>query len=75
MNMNEIPQRKNKIANQHAIHEIKGTGDYHSKGQLIRIMQLQYGDEPCFATDKRYTCTELCEWGRECRKLVAQWRR
>ncbi len=73
MNMNGIPQPQNQNANQHEI--IKGAGDYHSKGQLIRLMQLQHGNEPCFATDKRYTCTELCEWGRECRKLVAQWRR
>lgn len=72
MNMNEIPQQKNQMASRH---DIRGGGDYDSRGQIIRIMQLQRGDEPCFATDKRYTCTELCEWGKECRKLVAQWRR
>lgn len=67
MNMHEIPQR---IQN-----DIKFASDYKSKGQLIRIIQMQRGEDPCFATDKRYACNQICEWGKECRKLVAQWQR
>ncbi|MFA5171695.1 MAG: hypothetical protein WC426_09010 [Sulfuriferula sp.] len=50
-------------------------GDYQTATQQIRSIQIQRADEPCFGTTKRYTCTEVCEWGKECRKLVAQWKR
>jgi hypothetical protein len=46
-----------------------------SRSQLVRIIQLRQGGEPCFLTEKRYLCTSICEWSRECRKLVAQWMR
>lgn len=65
----------NFIGTPQMLSEIGINGEYYSKGQIIRLVQLQRGDDPCFATDKRYTCTEICEWGRECRKLVAQWQR
>lgn len=48
---------------------------YTSRTQLVRIIQLQQGGEACFLTEKRYLCTAICEWSRECRKLVAQWMR
>lgn len=44
--------------------------------QLIRKIQQHYGDEPCFATDKRNDCAEVCEWQRNCRPYkndIAQW--
>ncbi len=50
-------------------------GDYQSMKQQIRSIQIQRADEPCFGTSKRYSCTEVCEWSKECRKLVAQWKR
>ena len=50
-------------------------GDYQTATQQIRSIQIQRADEPCFRTAKRYTCTQVCEWGKECRKLVAQWKR
>lgn len=46
---------------------------YTSQTQIIRNIQLRRGSEPCFLTEKRYGCREVCEWGRECRKLKAQW--
>jgi len=47
---------------------------YTSQTQRIRTIQLQRGVEPCFLPEKRYTCSEICEWSRECRKLMAQWK-
>lgn len=44
-----------------------------SQLRLIRGIQLRHGKEPCFATEKRYSCDEPCEWSRECRKLRAHW--
>lgn len=48
---------------------------YTSRTQLVRTIQLRQGDDPCFLTEKRYLCNAICEWGRECRKLIAQWMR
>lgn len=41
----------------------------------IRAMQRRRGEEPCFSTDKRYNCIELCELRKECLKLRAVWLR
>lgn len=41
----------------------------------IRAMQRQRGEEPCFSTDKRYSCAEPCEWRKDCLKLRAVWLR
>lgn len=49
-------------------------GDYQIIKQEIRAIQIMRADEPCFGTSKRYTCTDICEWSRECRRLVAQWK-
>lgn len=46
---------------------------YTSQTQLIRKIQLLRGKEPCFLSEKRYLCTDICEWSQECRKLRAQW--
>lgn len=46
---------------------------YTSQTQIIRNIQLRRGSEPCFLTEKRYGCREVCEWSQECRKLKAQW--
>ncbi len=46
---------------------------YNSQTQIIRSIQLRRGSEPCFLTEKRYGCREVCEWSQECRKLKAQW--
>lgn len=43
--------------------------------QLIRSIQLCRGEEPCFASDKRNDCAEICEWRRECRPRRAAWLR
>jgi len=48
---------------------------YTSQTEVIRSIQLQRGHEPCFLTEKRYACAEICEWGQECRKLRAHWKR
>ena len=42
---------------------------------MIRTIQLARNEEPCFATDKRHDCAEICEWRRDCRKLMAAWLR
>lgn len=46
-----------------------------SQTQLIRETQIERGDEPCFATEMRHDCAQLCEWRRDCRKLMAAWLR
>lgn len=46
---------------------------YSTQAQIIRDIQLRRGGDPCFQTEKRYLCTEKCEWSGECRKLKAQW--
>ena len=50
--------------------------DYSSQKSLVRAIQIQRGEKPCFLTDKRYTCKDdMCEWRESCRKLVAVWLR
>lgn len=44
------------------------------KFQILAI-QKQRGAEPCFLTDKRYSCNEICEWSASCKKLRAVWLR
>jgi len=52
---------------------LKTSAPYTSKIQLIRNIQLLRGKDPCFSSEKRYICTDVCEWSAECRKLRAQW--
>ncbi len=42
----------------------------------IRQQQHLAEHEPCFATDKRYSCREYkCLWRGDCVKLIAAWLR
>lgn len=50
-------------------------GDMPTQKFLIRAIQRQIGEEPCYLTDKRYNCTEDCEWRAGCQKLRAVWLR
>lgn len=43
--------------------------------QRVRQIQLFREEEPCFATEKRHDCVEICEWRKDCRKLMAAWLR
>lgn len=52
---------------------LKVSAPYTSKIQLIRNIQLLRGKDPCFSSERRYFCTDVCEWSSECRKLRAQW--
>lgn len=45
------------------------------KASAVRAIQTQRGEEPCYSTDKRYNCTEPCEWRKDCTKLRAVWLR
>ncbi len=45
------------------------------KASVIREIQIQCGEEPCYSTDKRYDCEQQCEWRRDCVKLRAVWLR
>ena len=47
----------------------------YSSPQVIRMIQRQRGEEPCFSTDKRYGCEKQCEWRSNCLKLRAVWLR
>lgn len=48
---------------------------FKSQTRLIRDIQVHRGTAPCFSTEKRYSCTENCEWSQNCRKLRAVWLR
>lgn len=42
----------------------------------IWSLQAEQGIEPCFATERRFTCTDTqCPWRDECLGLQAEWRR
>lgn len=43
---------------------------------LVRAIQTTRGDDPCFMTEKRLLCkVEACEWRKDCRRLMAVWKR
>lgn len=47
-----------------------------SETALVRAIQASSGEEPCFRTDRRLLCRDVeCLWRRECRRLVAAWKR
>lgn len=54
---------------------LKEYATHTSQTELIRAIQALRGEEPCFSTDKRYDCTDVCEWRQNCRKLRAVWLR
>ena len=42
----------------------------------MRAEQVAAGGKACFMTQERITCrNNECEWRRECRRLVAVWKR
>lgn len=42
----------------------------------VRSIQIQQGGKPCYMTAERLFCKSTdCEWRRDCRKLVAVWKR
>lgn len=53
--------------------------DRHGQRSLqpseIRAMQQQRGEEPCFCTDKRYSCSKQCDLRKDCLRLRAVWLR
>ena len=49
--------------------------DAPSRTQTVRLRQMEQGHEPCFGTEKRFDCAEICEWRRDCHKRVAVWLR
>jgi hypothetical protein len=54
---------------------LQGYSSNSSQKMLIRAIQKERGQEPCFLTDKRYSCDEVCEWRESCQKLRAVWLR
>ncbi len=67
------PAQLQQLANELGISEC-GT-HMLSQTRLVRNIQILRGIEPCFSTEKRYSCVEDCEWSRSCRKLRAVWLR
>ena len=61
-----------RLASQNGLNQY---GNNTSQKMLIRAIQKQRGEEPCFSTDKRYTCNEVCQWRGSCQKLRAVWLR
>jgi len=55
---------------------LRACATHYTQTLLIRKIQQHFGEEPCYATDKRNECSEICEWRRNCRPYksdVAQW--
>lgn len=51
-------------------------GDYPMlQTPVIKALQKFLDEAPCFATEKRHDCAELCKWRRNCRGMVATWLR
>lgn len=47
-----------------------------SRTAMIRRLQEEQGEEPCFRTERRLLCGQTnCRWRSECRRLVAAWKR
>jgi hypothetical protein len=44
-----------------------------SKLELIRQIQLTCNHLPCFRTQRRERCKEVCLWQADCQKLLAEW--
>lgn len=43
---------------------------------LIWLRQVETAGEPCFATERRYTCAKRgCEYRDECMSMRAEWQR
>jgi len=68
MNIESLQQ----LASQIGLHQ---HNDNTSQKMLIRAIQKHRGEEPCFSTDKRYSCNAVCEWHTSCQKLRAEWLR
>lgn len=60
------------IENSTDLHHKRG---FSSHDMIVRATQMQQGHEPCYLTDKRYTCDEICEWSASCKMLRAVWLR
>jgi hypothetical protein len=71
MNIESIASLQ-QMASQMGLHEYNGN---YSQKTLIRAIQKQRGEEPCFLTDQRYICSKECEWRSSCQKLKAVWLR
>ncbi len=47
-----------------------------NKTELMRTIQLQAKQRPCFRSDNYMSCEDKdCKWRTECKKLVAVWMR
>ncbi len=68
MNIETLQQ----LASQIGLHRFN---DCPSQKMLIHAIQKHRGGEPCFLSDKGYTCHETCEWRASCQKLRAVWLR
>ncbi len=43
--------------------------------RLIWAIQKAQGEDPCYLSDERYTCSGDCNWDDSCKKLTASWLR
>jgi hypothetical protein len=49
---------------------------YTTKTNLVRAIQREEGNYPCFRTDEREYCQGTCEWASGCIDfLIAAWKR
>jgi hypothetical protein len=68
MNIEPLQQ----LASQIGLHDFSA---YSSHKMLIRAIQKHRSEDPCYLSDKRYGCQEVCEWSTSCQQLRAVWLR
>ena len=55
---------------------VENPEDITQTTELVRAIQLQVKQRPCFRSDNYMSCKDKdCKWQTECKKLVAVWMR
>lgn len=64
------------VHNTRAVQDDTNVSAQNEHPRVVRRQQQQAGQEPCFATDKRYGCRNYtCSLREGCVKLIAAWLR
>lgn len=68
--------QNNNLAEEVELNNIPDTALIGSEVAMVRAIQVARNMDPCFRTEQRLLCeNEKCEWWKDCRRLVAVWRR
>jgi hypothetical protein len=68
--------QSNNLAEKPEVNKVVRIAITGSEVSQVHAVQQMRGLEPCFRTEERLICAdESCEWSKDCRRLVAIWRR